>query len=110
MMSLYERLIDFRDEKLAADFFADSSVVFFKEAAAAGLCFDDAETFELGVGFGDGVAIDAKFLRKRSNGRQRFAGSKSTGSGGGFDLIHYLEVDGFAGFEVDLKEHVVLLS
>jgi len=110
VMSLYERLIDFRDEQFAADVFAKRAIVCLKKAAAPGLGFDDAKIFEFGIGFGDGVAIDAQLFGQRANRRKDFSSAQCSGSGGRFDLIDYLQVDGFAGFVVDLEEHVGLLS
>src|SRR5215475_9237308 len=102
-MGLHERLIDFCDQQFSASILAQRTVVRFEKTAAAGLSFDDAEVFEFGIGFGDGVAVDSKFFSERANRRKGFAGTQGTGSGGDFDLIYELKVDGFAGFVVDLK-------
>jgi hypothetical protein len=110
VMGLHESLINFGDEQLAANFFAQRAVIGFEKAAAAGLSLHYAETFQFRIRFGDRVSIDAKFFGKRPNGREHFAGAQCSGSGGGFDLIDELKVDGFAGFVVDLKEHIGLLS
>lgn len=77
----------------------------FEEATLARARFDDALAFQLKVGFGDGIAIDAKFLGEGPDTGQRLAGLEGAGGGGGFDLIHDLRVHRLAEIELDLDPH-----
>src|SRR5258708_21043880 len=105
MVSLNNGLGDFQDQKLAANVFWQSGMIFFEETAASGKSFDDAEAFQFGISFGDGVAVDAKLFCKRSDGPERFTGAECAGSSGGLDLLDQLQVDREAGFEIDLQQH-----
>src|SRR5258708_712522 len=105
MVSLNNGLVDFDDQKLAANVFAQGGMIFFEETAASGKSFDDAEAFQFGIGFGDGVAVDAKLFRQRTDGGERFAGAEGAGSSGGLDLLDQLQVDREAGLEIDLQQH-----
>jgi hypothetical protein len=75
------------------------------ETAFPGECFNHALTLELGVGFGDGIAIDAEFFRQGTDRRQRLARPNGAGCGGGFHLVNELQVNGFAGLEIEVKSH-----
>ena len=68
-------------------------MIFFQEAAAAREGLDDAEAFQFGIGFGDGVAVDTKVFRERANGGEGFAGPEGAGGGGSLDLLDQLKVD-----------------
>ncbi len=73
----------------------------------AGDGLDDALVFELGVGLGDGVAIDAEVLGERPDAGKGFARLHRAGGGGDLHLVDQLLVDGLAGLEVELKSHRV---
>ncbi|MPN63357.1 hypothetical protein SDC9_211115 [bioreactor metagenome] len=77
----------------------------FEKISFAVYGFDNALVFEFGVGFGDGVAVDAELFGKRAESWERFAGFESAGSGGEADLISQLEVNWFAGVKIDFKQH-----
>ena len=55
------------DEQFVANLFGQRAFVFLEKAALSGERFDDAQALQLGVSLGDGVAIDAQFLRQRTN-------------------------------------------
>ena len=56
-----------RDEQLVANLFGQRAFVFLEKAALSGEGFNDAQALQLRVSLGDGVAIDAQFLRQRTN-------------------------------------------
>ena len=86
-------------------------MILLKEASFAGQAFDYAQAFEFGIGLRNGVTVETKLFGKRTDGGKRLAGLQLAGGGSGLDLINELEIDGHAGFEVDLKEQGVgLLS
>ncbi len=105
VMGLHDGVIDRADEDFLADFFFEGRIVFFEEATFARKRFDDALAFEFGIGFGDGVAIDAELFREGADGGEGFAGLEGAGSGGVADLIGDLEVNGFTGFKINLQDH-----
>ena len=108
MVRLHNGLVDVLDQQLAPGVLAQSRMIFFQEAAPPRQRLNHAQAFELRIGLGDGVAIDAQLLRQRTDGGKRLARLERPGSGGGFDLIHNLEVDGHAGLEIDLENHIRL--
>ena len=70
-------------EELAANLLAEWRVALvLDEAAAAGDGLDDALMLELGVGLGDGVAIDAEVLRERPDTGKGFPRLYRSGGGG----------------------------
>src|SRR5581483_603839 len=105
-----EGLVDGFDQEFAAGVFGQEGVVFLEKAAAAGGGFDDAEAFELGVGLGEGVAVDMEFLGQLADGGERFAWLEGAGGGGIADLIDNLEVNRHAGLEIELEEQRCHLS
>ena len=98
-------LVDFLHQQLLPDLLGERRAVLFEEAAFAGEGLDDALALEFGVCFGDGIAIDAQFLRQRPDGRERLARTERPGRGGVADLIHQLKINRLAGLEIDLKHH-----
>ncbi len=94
-------------EKLFARLLGQRVFIVLEKAPFPGDGFDDAQPLQLGIGFGDGIAIHAQFLGQRSNGRERIAMSQSPGSGGITDLIDQLEINRFAGFKIDAKDHAL---
>ena len=92
-------------QQLVADFFGQRAFIGLEKAALSGDGFDDAQAFQLGVSFGDGVAIDAQFLGQRTNGGKRVARAQAAGSSGIADLIHQLEINRFAGLKINAKHH-----
>jgi hypothetical protein len=97
--------VNFAEQQFVADLFFERRIIFGKETAFALKRLDDALTFEFGVGFGDGIAIDAQFLRQWANGRQRVSRPQGPGSGGITDLIDQLEINWFASLKIDVKHH-----
>ena len=61
--------------------------------------------FEFGVGFGDGIAVDAELFGKGPDRRKRFARFKGAGSSGVTDLVSQLEINWRAGFKVNFEQH-----
>lgn len=66
-------LVNLFDEQLPPDFLAQRGVVLLQEASFAGQGLDYAEAFEFGIGFSDGIAVEAKFFRQRPDGGERLA-------------------------------------
>ncbi|MFM1944861.1 MAG: hypothetical protein RI897_3843 [Verrucomicrobiota bacterium] len=64
----HDGLVDFGHEHFASDLFTEGGLVFADEAAAAWAGFDDPLGFEFGVGFGDGVAVNAQLFGERADG------------------------------------------
>src|SRR5262245_8165968 len=108
MMRHDDRFIDLGAQQPLPRLLVERGIVLFQEITFAGNGFDDALVFEFGVGFGDGIAVDAQFFGEGSQGRERFAGAQATGSGGVAHLVSELEVDWFAGVKIDLKDHASL--
>ena len=92
-------------QQLVADLFGQRAFVLLQKAALAGGGFDDAQAFQLGVSFGDGVAVDAQFLGQRTDGREGVPRPQGAGSGGITDLINQLEINRFAGLKINVKHH-----
>ena len=97
--------VDSGHQQFVADLFGQRAVIFLEKASFAGDGFNHAQALQLGVGLGDGVAVDAQFLGQRTNGRERVSRPQSPGSGGITDLIDQLEINRFAGFKIELKHH-----
>ena len=73
-------VVDHLGEQLAADVLAEGrGVLLADEAALAGDGLDDALVLELGVGLGDGVAVDAQVFGQRADAGQRLARSQRAG-------------------------------
>jgi len=90
-----------------AGLLGESGMVGLEETAFARQGFDEALGFKLGVGSGDGVAVDAQFLGERAEGGERIAGAQAPGSGGVADLVGQLQIDRLARLEINLKDHNV---
>ena len=74
VMRVDDHVIEGLSEELAAHFFLEGGVALrADEATLAGHGLDDALAFELGVGLGDRVAIDAQLLGKRPDAGERVA-------------------------------------
>jgi hypothetical protein len=108
MVRLHDGLVDLVDKKLAPDFFSQSRVILFQKRTSPGQRLDHAEAFQFGISLGDRVAVDAKVFGEGTDGGERLTGAQSARCGGGLDLIDQLEVDGHAGFEVDLEDQARL--
>src|SRR5262245_57561336 len=80
------------------------------ETALAGDGLDDALALELGVGLGDGIAIDAQLFGERPDRRQRVARLHRARRRGRFDLVDDLEIHGNAGFEIQGQTHVTVIG
>jgi len=65
--------------------------------------FDYTEAFQLGIRFGDRVAVEMKFFRQRPDGRERLARLQCARCGSSLSLVDELEIDRHAGLEIDLK-------
>ena len=74
MVRLHDGLVDVLDQQLAPDFLAQCRLIFFQETTPPRQRLNHAQAFELRIGFGDGVAIDAQFLRQRTDGGERLTG------------------------------------
>ena len=73
---------------------------------------DDTFVFELAIDLGDGVRIDHELLRERSDAGQLFTRAQGAGFDGVLDLLHELQVDGYAERWVGAEQHMatVLLN
>ena len=105
MVGLHDGVIDRFVEELLPHLFFEGRIIFTEEAAFAGDRFDDALFLEFGIGLGDGVAVDAELFGDGADGWEGFAGPEGAGGGGGFELIDELEVDRFAGSEIEVEDH-----
>ena len=104
------RLIDFLLQDLVADLTGEGRVVFLQEATLAWDGFDNALVLKLGVGLGDGVAVDPQLLGQGPDGRERVARAQRSGGCRVPDLVDHLEVSRLAGFEIDVEQHSRCLS
>src|SRR5437016_7136309 len=86
MVSLYNGLVDFLDEQLAADFLSQGRMILFQETTSPRKRLDHAEAFQFRISFGDRVAVDAKFLSQRTDGWERLAGPQRPRCSRGLDL------------------------
>src|SRR5207253_9917751 len=87
MVRLYNGLVDFLDEQLAADFLSQGRMILFQETTSPRKRLDHAEAFQFRISFGDRVAVDAKFLSQRTDGWERLAGPQRPRCSRGLDLI-----------------------
>ena len=110
MVRLHHSLVDFLDQHLAADFLSQRRMVVSQEAAFAGLCLDDADAFQLGICFGNRIAINSQFLGKWPDVWKRFSRLQGARRRCGFDLVDDLQIDGLAGLVIDLDQHNRTLS
>ena len=85
-------------------------VAVLEKTALAGNDLDDALVRQLGVGLGNGVAIDAQLLGELAHGWQRLPALQTSRGRSIADLIHQLQVGWLAGFEINVEEHIRLLS
>ena len=92
-------------QHLVADLFCERTLVFLEKTSFSGDGFDDAQALQLRVSLGHGVTIDAQLLGQRTNGRERFPRPQGPGRGGVTDLIDQLEINRFAGLEINVKQH-----
>ncbi len=76
-----------------------------EEATLAVHVLDHALRLQLGVGFSNGVAVDAQLLGQRTDAGQRLAAPERARRGGGLHLLGELEIDGQAGLEVEREKH-----
>src|SRR5512138_470326 len=104
-MRLHHRFVDFSGEKLSAHFSLVGRVVDPQEAALAGDRLDHALALEFRVSLRDGVAVDAQLLGERTDRWKGFPRLDGAGGCGSSDLIDDLQVNGLAGFEVELEAH-----
>ena len=74
MVRLHNGLVDLLDQQLAPDFLAQRRLIFFQETTPPRQRLDHAQAFQLGIGLGDRVAVDAQFLGQRTDGWKRLAG------------------------------------
>jgi len=72
-MGGHDRAVDLLHEQIVAGGLGEEGIGFPEKAALAGQGFDDALAFQLGVGLGNGVAVDAEFLGQRPDGGQGLA-------------------------------------
>ena len=106
VMRVHDDVVERLGEQLAAHVLPERRVALVAdEAALAGDGLDDALALELGVGLGDGVAVDAQLLGQRPDAGKRLARLHRAGRGGDLHLVHELQVDGLAGLEVELESH-----
>ena len=101
VVRVHDHVIERLGEELAADVFPEGRVALrADEAPLAGKGLDDALAFELGVGLGHRVAIDAQFLGQRADAGERLAGLDGARGGRHLHLVHELLVDRFPGLEL----------
>src|SRR5688500_4154559 len=71
MMRMAHRIVDALGDEFAAGVLAQGRVGGADETALAGNRLDNALPLELGVGLGDGVAVDAELLGERTDRGER---------------------------------------
>ena len=62
VMGLHDRLIDFLDKHLSADFFAERRLGLLQKTTLARNRFDYSQTFQFGVSLRDRVPVDLQVL------------------------------------------------
>ena len=75
VVGLDDGVVDFLGEELETDVLPEGRVVARGRSSPCRHRLDHALAFELGVGLGDGVAVDAQLLGERPDARQRLAGA-----------------------------------
>ena len=105
VMRLNDCLVDFFNEHFSPHVFSQWRLAFLEETTLARDGFDNAEVFQLGIRLSDRVSIHAQFLRQRPDARQCFSQFQCARCRSGLDLIDHLQINGLAGFEIDLDEH-----
>ena len=93
VMRLNDGMIDVVGKQFESNVLLEGGTGISNEAPLAGNRFDDVLALELGVRFGNGVAVDPQVLREEPDRRQRISCLESAGSQSGFGLIDELEVD-----------------
>src|SRR2546426_144476 len=104
----FDRLVPFCSEQPFPDRFAEMGIALLQKEPLTRNRFDDALGLQLGVGFGDRVAVDAQFLGQRPKGGQWLARAQSSGSRRVTNLIGQLQINRLAGLEIDQKYHLRL--
>src|SRR5665213_1377680 len=101
----HDRFVNFLAQNFLAGGLGEGRIAAFEETTTTRNRLDDALVFQLGVSFGDGIAIEAKLLRQGPNRRQRLAGAQPARGGGVTNLVHQLEIDRLARLEINLQKH-----
>jgi hypothetical protein len=65
MVRLHDGLVDLLDQQLAPDFLSQFRMILFQETTPPGQRFNYPLVFQLGIRFGDRIAIDSQFLSQR---------------------------------------------
>src|SRR3954451_164052 len=105
MVRLHHRVVYRVGEQLEADGFLVRRVGLADEASLAGDGLDHALAFQLGVRLRHRVAIDAKRFGERKDRGGRLTGARPARGRGGLHLVDHLQVDRFAGLEIELELH-----
>jgi hypothetical protein len=101
-----DRLVDFLDQQLAADFLAQGRVVLFQETSLAGQRLDHTQAFQFGIGLRDRITVEVKLFRERPDGGERLAWPQCPRCRRNLNLIDQLEIGRFSGLEIDLKKQI----
>ncbi len=104
-MGHHHRLIDFGDEKPVTFLLRKGGCGSLQEESLSGNRFNDALSFELRVGLGDGITVDAKFLSEGAEGGKGVPLPETARSSGVADLIGQLKVNWLSGLKIDLEDH-----
>src|SRR3989442_5269678 len=98
-------LVDLARQELLPRRLGERRVGGLEKTALARNGFDAPLALQFGVGLGHCIAIDAQLLRQRAEGGKRLAFPQDARRRRVPDLVNQLEIDRFAGLEIDLEDH-----